>query len=140
MLSAIPSILLADDDPEDRQLFLDEFVCQNPGVMLRQFDGGLPLLQYLHVCPVEQLPAVVVLDYDMPDITGPQVLLRLSGDGGYNDIVKIMWSSARLPEDVDACKRLGAALFLQKPTTEEELKRSIRQLSAVFRMAYQVVC
>ena len=130
-----PYLLLADDDPEDRQLLSDEFVHQNPGVRVLHAADGQEVLKYLNDCAVEDLPLVLVLDYQMPDLNAPQILLRLTANNLYRRIVKVVWSSSQRIKDMEDCKRLGASHYLVKPATVEELKRSVRQLTAILNFA-----
>ncbi|HVS96783.1 MAG TPA: response regulator [Puia sp.] len=130
-----PYLLLADDDPEDRQLLSDEFTHQNPGIGVHHAADGQEVLQYLNNCEVGNLPLVLVLDYQMPDLNAPQILLRLTANSSFRRIVKVVWSSSQRIKDMEDCKRLGASHYLVKPSTVEELKRSVRQLTAILNFA-----
>lgn len=135
MQLANPYILIVDDDPEDRQVFADEFALQNPDITVKHLEGGRELLHYLNECPIHQLPAVIVLDYQMPDLSGPQILSHLAANDRYRRIVKVMWSTSRRTKDMEECKRLGATYYLVKPDTIEELKKAIHQLTCIFEVA-----
>jgi len=135
MQMANPYILIADDDPEDRQALFDELARQNPGVTVKHVGGGRELLHFLNECTIYQLPALLVLDYQMPDLSGPQVLQQLSVDDRYSQIVKVMWSTSRRMKDMEECRRLGASHYIVKPDTIAEMEKATRQLTAIFEMA-----
>ncbi|HEV9036025.1 MAG TPA: response regulator [Puia sp.] len=128
-------LLIADDDPEDRQALSEAFADQHPSVTVKHVAGGHELLRYLQECPIHQLPAVLVLDYQMPDLNGPQVLQYLTSHDRYRPIVIVMWSTSRRTKDIDECNRLGATHYLVKPDTIEELKNFIQKLNAIFETA-----
>jgi len=135
MQTPIPYLLLVDDDPDDRESFATEFIFQNPGITVTQMESGHGLLQYLNNCPPEQLPAVLVLDFNMPDLTGPQLLSTISANDQYDRIVKAVWSTSRRTRDMQDSLRFGAAHYFVKPSTLVELKIVIQQLSTIFKMA-----
>lgn len=127
----MPHLLLADDDPDDWQLISEELARKHPEIMTHHAISGHDVLQYLSRCQVEELPAVLLLDYQMPGLTGPEVLQELSVDHRYKGIVKIMWSNSHRTKDMEDCKRLGAADYLIKPGSNEELERLVARLSMI---------
>jgi CheY-like chemotaxis protein len=130
-----PYILIVDDDPEDLQALSDEFTGQNPGIDVKAIECGGDLLRFLNECPTDRLPVVIVLDYNMPDISGPEVLHRLATCDRYKQIVKVMWSTSRRTKDMEECRGLGATHYLVKPGTIDELRKAVHQLSAIVEMA-----
>jgi len=132
---ANPYILIADDDPEDRQVLRDEFMRQNPGIAVKEVGGGRELLEFLDQCLPRQLPAVIVLDYQMKDLNGPEVLLLLSANDRYRQIIIVMCSTSNRTKDMEECKRLGAKDYLIKPNCIDGLNKTVRQLAVIFEMA-----
>ena len=139
MQMAKPYILIADDDPEDRQIFEEEFVEQNPSTPVVHITGGKQLLSHLLRLESNDLPTIIVLDFQMPDINGPEVLMHLAANPRYNQIVIIMWSTSRRAKDIEESKRLGAIDYIIKPGTLEELAVAIRKLTAIFKTAIRPV-
>lgn len=124
-------IVVVDDDSEDRQTFAEEFAHQYPAIAIRQAESGRELLLYLEQCPTEHLPALLVLDFQMPDLSGPDVLRILAANARYSKIVKIVWSNSQRTKDREDCKRLGAIQYMVKPGTIDELKNTIHRLIAI---------
>jgi len=122
----IPYLLLADDDPDDRSFFADAFRQQNQGFLVEQVGGGVAALEYLKEAVI--LPVVLLLDYQMPDLSGPEVLQQLAIDSRYTHIVKIMWSNSHPDMTTKECKRLGADHYIRKPTSAIELNAIVRQV------------
>lgn len=130
-----PYILIADDDPDDRLLFSEEFTSCNPGTTVVHAEGGHELLNLLNEQSAEGLPAVIVLDYKMPDLTGPEVLRQLAANDRYRKIVIVMWSTSQRTSDIEDCLRLGAMTYLVKPGSVEELKSAMHLLTDIFEKA-----
>jgi len=135
MQMANPYILIADDDPEDRQVLRDEFMRQNPGIAVKEVGSGRELLEFLDQCLPRQLPTVIVLDYQMKDLNGPEVLLLLSANDRYRQIIIVMCSTSNRTKDMEECKRLGAKDYLIKPNCIDGLNKTVRQLAVIFEMA-----
>lgn len=129
----MPYLLIADDDQDDLDIFTEAFVRQNPGYSVAHATGGKAALQFLN--SARELPTIVVLDYQMPDLTGPEVLKELSIDARYKHMVKVMWSTSRRIKDMEDCKRLGASYYLVKPGDNKELEHMIHQMTAILDFA-----
>lgn len=129
MTHAYPTILLADDDPDDRDFFCSAMRRLYPKVNVRTFEDGDPLLNYLYHCGRPLFPLCILLDYKMPRLNAPQ-FLQATGEGTpYIQIPKIVWSTSHRKKDMDECLNLGAASFLIKPTTDYQLEQEIRSLT-----------
>lgn len=75
-------------------------------------------------------PDLILLDLNLPDMTGDEVLHRLKGDPVTRHIPVIMVSADALGERVDHLLRLGASGYLTKPYKLEEFLRVIQDTLA----------
>ena len=128
-----PYILLADDDPDDRDSLIHPFVQQNPGVRVVSFGDGRELLGFLQDCPNDELPVLILMDYKMPFWTAADILEKLAGDPRYANIPKIVWSTSGRSEYVDRCVQNGASQYFTKPNTLPELASIVERLTRLFR-------
>ncbi|SFM99642.1 Response regulator receiver domain-containing protein [Chitinophaga sp. YR627] len=115
-------ILLADDDVEDRFIMQDAFNAINlPEVPLLVEDGE-KVLEYLSETHRNAgvLPSLVVLDLNMPRLSGTQTLRELKSRDAYKDIPVIIFSSSLNVIEMHECKQLGALSYMVKPFTYEE--------------------
>lgn len=129
----LPYLLLADDDLDDRSIFIDAFIRQSPGYVIEQACSGKGVLAFLQEAAA--LPTVLLLDYQMPDMNGPEVLEQLAADSRYQQIVKIIWSTSQRLKDMEACKKLGAFHYFIKPGDTVELRNIVQQVRAIFDLA-----
>ena len=108
-------ILLADDNADDQSFIRDSFDDLQAGVQLRIVDSGKELLQRLEASEADNLPSLIVLDYNMPELNGAEVLQILLQNERYREIPKIMLSTSFYQKHIDYCLKLGADGYLIKP-------------------------
>jgi CheY-like chemotaxis protein len=130
-----PYLLVADDDRDDVELFGDAFTLRNPAVPIASVYSGKQLIEFLEQCSVASLPTLLLLDYQLHDASGPEILTQLRSNPMYKQIVKVMWSTSRRVKDMEDCKKLGAAHYFVKPSGNEELEKIIADASALFSSA-----
>lgn len=73
-----------------------------------------------------QRPAIVLLDLDMPDVDGFEVLRRLKEDAGLVNIPVIVLSGLQSPQDKVTAFDLGAVDYVTKPFDLTELRVRVR--------------
>lgn len=129
----IPYLLLADDDPDDRSWFTEAFIQQNPGCIVEQTTSGLAVLEFLK--DARELPLILLLDFQMPDINGPEILQQLATNSRYRQMIKVMWSTSQRLKDIEDCKKLGAAHYMVKPGDTRELHNIVQKVSTIFYLA-----
>jgi CheY-like chemotaxis protein len=128
-----PYIILADDDPDDRDSFIHPFVQQNPGVRVVSFGDGRELLSFLEICPDNELPVLILMDYKMPYSTAADILERLAANPRYANIPKLVWSTSGRAEYVDRCVQHGASQYFTKPNSLPELANIVDRMTRLFR-------
>ncbi len=70
---------------------------------------------------------MVVLDVDMPDVTGLELLARLRGDLGDPELPAVFLSARVQPDEIEAGRALGAT-YLTKPFVASALLKAIDSL------------
>jgi CheY-like chemotaxis protein len=133
-----PYIILADDDPDDRDSLIHPFVQQNPGVRVVSFGDGQQLLSFLETCPDGELPVLILMDYKMPYATAADILERLAAYPRYANIPKLVWSTSGRAEYVDRCVQHGASQYFTKPNSLPELASIVDRMTRVFRTRLSV--
>lgn len=71
---------------------------------------------------------VVLCDVHMPNMSGVELVRRLSEDQLMSDVPIIMVSSDRSPAQIDELQRLGVRAYVSKPFQPETLARAVEQV------------
>ena len=113
-------ILYADDDPDDKSWVLEACKAIDLVLTIDFVENGREVLHYLNQLSGNELPALIVLDLNMPELDGRQTLQRIKADDLYKNIPVLIVTTSSNKVDMEMCKRLGAALYLVKPDTHKE--------------------
>jgi len=132
-----PYLLFADDDPDDKELFAEQFLRYCPGVPVHYCKDGHEVLAYLDQCPTAELPLVMLLDYRMPITTGAQVLALTSKTARYRPIRKLVWSTSGSAEFMTECLGYGADRYFVKPSDIGEMEKIAAYIAGIFRPSLQ---
>ncbi|HET6246843.1 MAG TPA: response regulator [Tepidisphaeraceae bacterium] len=128
------TILLADDDADDRILAkdaLDESRVLND---LRFVEDGEQLLQYLRrqgkfADPeTSPRPGLILLDLNMPRKDGREALREIKSDASLRQIPIVVLTTSKAEEDIYRTYDLGVNSFITKPVTFEGLVGVMRTL------------
>lgn len=65
-----PYLLLVDDDADDRLFFNAGFERLTLPVHVEECADGQEALSFLAACPRDRLPALIVIDFEMPFLSG----------------------------------------------------------------------
>ena len=130
---AKPYLLLADDDPDDQEMFVDAFLRRYPGATIHYCKDGREVLAYLGQCPTNELPLAMLLDYKMPVTTGAQVLEVIKDNIRFQRIRKLVWSTSNNKEFIDECLRYGADRYFVKPNDVRQMDEIVAYIVAIFK-------
>ena len=114
------TILLVEDDSEDQFLMKEAFNDNGIGESLRFADNGEAAIEFLDQLKPEELPALIVMDLNMPRMNGRETLTFLKQHPVYNTIPVIIYSTSINDIERIKCKEIGAAAYIIKPTTFTE--------------------
>ncbi len=121
------TILMADDDADDRRLTQEAFEEARLINDVRFVENGEQLLDYLrrtgaYAPPVEApRPGLILLDLNMPRKDGRTVLKELKGDPDLRQIPVVVLTTSKADEDIYKSYDLGVNSYIVKPVTFEAL-------------------
>lgn len=120
-------ILLVDDDEDDRQIFT-EIVCDVDSEALVEYaENGLEMIASLNKMPDEELPGMIILDQNMPRMTGKESLIFLKESPRYQQIATIVYSTYQVKDFYQECLELGAQDVVAKPDTMQAYREMVEQ-------------
>jgi CheY-like chemotaxis protein len=128
MLHQPKFILIADDDKEDLELLSEVILQLDETVRLHMVNNGSLVMDFLQKTDGAELPSLIVLDYNMPNMNGAEVLEQLCRDPRYQKIPKIIWSTSNNSNYIKECMEKGATSYFVKPATHKTLQEQAEQM------------
>ena len=128
------TIIIADDDPEDRMLAEDALQESRLVNDIRFVEDGEELLEYLQqrgkYSDPESAPrpGMILLDLNMPRMDGREALKLIKGDPDLRRIPVIVLTTSKAEEDIYRSYDLGVNSFIIKPVTFDSLVNIMRVL------------
>jgi CheY-like chemotaxis protein len=116
------TILLADDDEDDREFFSDALEEVSAGDRLLFVENGINLMELL---ATKETPDILFLDLNMPFKNGYECLAEIRKSAKWNLLPIVIISTSLQPEAADRVYRQGASLYVVKPNDYKHLKEFI---------------
>jgi CheY-like chemotaxis protein len=107
-------ILLAEDDKDDQELFMEALSATKISSEVTTVDNGAQLVDTLKD-DSQPKPDIVFIDINMPVKGGKEALAEIKTDQKLKDIPAVMLSTSNNPADIEETFRKGANLYIQKP-------------------------
>jgi two-component system response regulator len=127
-------ILLVEDNPSDEVLTLRALKKNNLANEVVVAHDGVEALDYLFRTGIHagrdpnQVPAMVLLDLNLPKISGVEVLRRIRADARMRLLPVIMLTSSLEERDVALSYANGTNSYVRKPVDFVQFVEAIRQL------------
>lgn len=120
------TILMADDDPDDRMLTKEALIENKLANDLHFVVDGEDLMDYLHQRGKYNkenapLPGLILLDLNMPKKDGREALAEIKADPKLRRIPIIVLTTSKAEEDIVRSYDLGISSFITKPVTFDDL-------------------
>ena len=131
-------IILADDDLDDCLILNHVIEDVLPGSRLTCFHNCATLFTYLESLNLDKdnciTPDLILLDLNMPAMTGQECLRKIRKNEICKNIPVIIYSTASREDIIEECYRSGATAYVVKPTDTTKLKQILK--SAVEKFVY----
>ena len=122
------TIFIVEDDPDDQEIITKAFAQMAPHYKITFFNDGKLLVDILQSFADNELPALIVLDYNMPLLNGLETLKVLELDNRFNKIPKIIYSSSSQNYIKNLCCSENAKAYITKGTTMDEIKVNTQEM------------
>lgn len=128
------TILMADDDADDRQMTKEAFEESRLVNDLRFVEDGEELLDYLHhrgkyADPASSpRPGLILLDLNMPRKDGREALKEIKADASLRKIRVVILTTSKAEEDIMRSYDLSAASYITKPVTFASMLETVKTL------------
>ena len=111
------------EDNEVNALLMRAMLARLPGV---QFEHTVSPLQAIEMARVTR-PDLLLLDIQLPEIDGFELLRRLRTDPAMGTVPAIAVSAGAMPADIERALQAGFAAYLTKPLDLSELLHAVQQ-------------
>lgn len=136
------TILMADDDAEDREFAREALAAARLANDFRTVENGLELLRYLrreeaYAAPgAAPRPGLILLDIKMPRMDGFEALEHIKADPALARIPVVILTTSGADEDIARSYELGASSFVRKPVDFSGL---VKAIGAVGQYWFEIV-
>ena len=123
------NVLLVEDNPADVLLTEEAFMESALPTRLAFAFDGVEALRILREPGVE-LPDLILMDVNMPRLSGLEALAQLKADSGLKLVPVVILTTSSDMRDIDRAYDLGANAFVTKPVNLPDFVRVVEQLLA----------
>jgi CheY-like chemotaxis protein len=123
-------ILLAEDDLDDQELLIEAIEHVDAHFQVYTINNGNKTISFLEKLEDDQLPSLIILDYNLPEVNGGQILQILNANLRYKPIPKVVWSTSNSPLYKTQCLELGAKAYMVKPSDINSIQNMAQQMLA----------
>lgn len=134
MITPEREILLVEDNPDDEALTLRALKKSNILNKVVVARDGVEALEYLHYTGAHagrdpsQQPQLVLLDLNLPRVSGLEVLRRLRADERTKMTPVVVLTSSKEEEDMLTSYSLGANSYVRKPVDFGDFAKAVNTL------------
>ena len=132
-MSAIRTILLAEDSPADAEMAIDALREANLANPIVHVEDGVEVLEYLYrkgrfADRPDEVPVVLLLDIKMTRMDGLEVLQRIRADEKLRRMPVVILSSSREESDLARSWDLGVNAYVVKPVDIQQFFEAVKTL------------
>jgi CheY-like chemotaxis protein len=126
------TIMLIDDDEDDRKLFAEGLKEVDSSINLVTAKGGIEAFLQLEDSS-QKLPDYIFLDLNMPVMNGHEVLSGLKNDELLKNIPVIIYTTSADSNEKAETIRKGAVSWITKTSSMEEMRKVIAEMVAKYK-------
>ncbi len=123
------TILLAEDDEDDRELTRDALMDEGMADAMQFVTDGQELLDYLRhdgeysspATATAPRPSIILLDLNMPRMDGREALAEIKSDRALRRIPVVVLTTSNDEHDINNAYKLGANSYITKPVDSARL-------------------
>ena len=122
------SILVVDDDEDDRIIIDEAFKEIGYESEIKKFIGGKALLHYLSQIDQDLYPSLIVLDNTLPEMDAMDVVLKLKNNPQSKSIPVVVYTSSISPAKKQELLDAGVFICIEKGSVMKEIVAVAKRL------------
>jgi CheY-like chemotaxis protein len=137
-------ILLVEDNPEDAELTLRALKKNNLANNIFHVKDGAEALEFLFATGayasrrIESPPRVILLDLNLPKVSGLEVLQKLKSDERTRMVPVVALTSSKQDRDMAESYKLGVNSYIVKPVEFEAFLEAVKRLGFYWLMVNKI--
>ena len=120
------NVFLVDDDRDDREIFIEALAEVDDSFSCFTAENGEDAIKKLHASAI--IPDYIFLDLNMPRMNGRECLVEIKSIKQLKEIPVIIYTTSSLQKEKEELEKLGAWMFLTKPSNFSDLCHSLKQV------------
>ena len=128
------TFLLADDDPDDWEIFQEGLEKTAPPHTIHWIKHGDSVLPGVR----EVGPDILFLDLNIPGCDGIECLRLMSKDPVLKDLTVVIYTTSNAPDHVKECYSLGACRYLLKPVNYTGIFKGLEMILKLYHQGHLV--
>jgi CheY-like chemotaxis protein len=126
------TIVMVEDDDGHARLIEKNIVRAGVKNPIVHFANGSTALKYLAENGDQARRLLILLDLNLPDMTGTDILQWLKNHEGLKVAPVIVLTTTDDRREIERCYELGCNVYMTKPVEYEQFANAIRQLGLFF--------
>ena len=138
------TILLVEDNPDDRELAMLAFEAIEIGQQVSVAEDGVAALDFLFGTDQRMgsaplpMPTVILLDLKLPRVSGLEVLQQIRAHERTRLLPVVILTTSNEDRDLVESYSLGCNSYIRKPVDFEQFQEAIRQLGLYWLLLNQI--
>lgn len=120
------TIILIEDDPGHARLIEKNIRRAGVNNQILHFENGTASLD--HLMTMGNVPTLVLLDLNLPDMSGTQILQHLKSNADTKHVPVIVLTTTDDKAEIQKCYDLGCNVYITKPVDYDAFAAAIQQL------------
>ncbi len=124
-------VLLVEDNPGDTDLIKESLQNGKLHLQVRSVSDGVEALAFLRKTGAyanAETPDILLLDLNLPKLSGPEVLAEMKRDARLRIIPVVILTSSDAEADVLSSYQMGANCYVTKPVGLEAFQKIVRSV------------
>jgi CheY-like chemotaxis protein len=125
------NIVMIEDDEGHARLIEKNIRRAGISNTIHHFTDGTSALRFLYEAPegpVKNGPSLILLDLNLPDMSGTDILARIKSDGPLKRTPVVVLTTTDDKVEIQRCYDLGCNVYITKPVNYENFAEAIKQL------------
>jgi CheY-like chemotaxis protein len=127
-------VFLAEDDIDDQELLIEALTAIDENIRIQTATNGKRALIDLDNLADNDLPSLIILDYNLPEVNGGEMLKILKDNARFAGVPKLVWSTSNSPQYKQICLNNGALSYFVKPSEISGIEKLAKELMAFVKV------